>query len=201
MLELRDLTRQYGDLVAVDQLSLTVPPGQLFGLLGPNGAGKSTAMKMVFGLLRPDGGDVRWRDGPIGDRERARFGYLPEERGLYGRMKVGEQLVYLARLHGMGRAEASESTDRWLERLGLADRAGDRADELSLGNQQRVQLAAALVHDPELLVLDEPFSGLDPLAVDSLATVLAERVAAGVVVIFSSHQWTWSRTCATRWPS
>lgn len=103
-------------------------------------------------------------------------------------MKVHEQLVYLARLHGMGKAEAVESTDRWLERLGLAGRAGDRADELSLGNQQRVQLAAALVHDPELLVLDEPFSGLDPLAVDALAQVLAERVAAGVVVIFSSHQ-------------
>ena len=188
MLELVDLTRRYGDLVAVDRLSLTVPPGVLFGLLGPNGAGKSTAMKMVFGLLGPDAGEVRWRGGPVGSSERARFGYLPEERGLYARMKVGEQLVYLARLHGMGAAEASASADRWLERLGVGDRGGDRADTLSLGNQQRVQLAAALVHDPELLVLDEPFSGLDPLAVDALAGVLAEQVAAGVVVVFSSHQ-------------
>ena len=188
MLELVDLTRRYGDLVAVDGLSLAVPPGVLFGLLGPNGAGKSTAIKMVFGLLRPDAGEVRWRGGAVGSAERARFGYLPEERGLYARMKVHDQLVYLARLHGMGAAEASASADRWLERLGVGERARDRADTLSLGNQQRVQLAAALVHEPELLVLDEPFSGLDPLAVDALAGVLAEQVAAGVVVIFSSHQ-------------
>ncbi len=188
MLELVGLTRRFGDFVAVDDLSLTVPPGVLFGLLGPNGAGKSTAIKMVFGLLRPDAGEVRWQDRPAGDAERARFGYLPEERGLYARMKVREQLVYMARLHGMGAAAAGASTDRWLERLGIAERAEDRAETLSLGNQQRVQLAAALVHEPELLVLDEPFSGLDPLAVDMLATVLAERVAAGVVVIFSSHQ-------------
>lgn len=188
MLELVDLTRRYGDLVAVDDLTLSVPPGVLFGLLGPNGAGKSTAMKMVFGLLRPDAGEVRWQGRPAGAAERARFGYLPEERGLYPRMKVGEQLVYLARLHGMGSAEAAASTERWLERLGVGERAGDRADALSLGNQQRVQLAAALVHEPELLVLDEPFSGLDPLAVDALSGVLAERVAAGVVVVFSSHQ-------------
>ena len=188
MLELVDLTRRYGDLVAVDGLSLTVPPGLLFGLLGPNGAGKSTAIKIVFGLLRPDAGEVRWQGRPVGATERARFGYLPEERGLYARMKVREQLVYLARLHGMGAVDAGASTDRWLERLGVAERAEDRADTLSLGNQQRVQLAAALVHEPELLVLDEPFSGLDPIAVDMLAKVLAERVAAGVVVIFSSHQ-------------
>jgi len=183
VLELVDLTRRYGELVAVDALSLTVPSGVLFGLLGPNGAGKSTAIKMVFGLLRPDAGEVRWQGRPVGGTERARFEYLPEERGLYARMKVGDQLVYLARLHGMGPAEAAASTERWLERLGVADRAGDRADTLSLGDQQRVQLAAALVHEPELLVLDEPFSGLDPLAVDVLAGVLAERVAAGVVVI------------------
>jgi len=188
LLELVDLTRRYGDLVAVDGLSLTVPPGVLFGLLGPNGAGKSTAIKIVFGLLRPDAGEVRWQGRPVGGTERARFGYLPEERGLYARMKVREQLVYLARLHGVGAVDAGASADRWMERLGVAERAEDRADTLSLGNQQRVQLAAALVHEPELLVLDEPFSGLDPIAVDVLAKVLAERVAAGVVVIFSSHQ-------------
>ena len=200
MLELVDLTRRYGDLAAVDALTLTVPPGVLFGLLGPNGAGKSTAIKMVFGLLRPDAGEVRWQGRPAGGAERARFGYLPEERGLYPRMKVRDQLVYLGRLHGMGAAEAAASTERWLERLGVAERAGDRADTLSLGNQQRVQLAAALVHDPELLVLDEPFSGLDPLAVDALAGVLAERVPRAWSSFSPATSSTWWRTCATRWP-
>jgi ABC-2 type transport system ATP-binding protein len=175
-------------VVALDGLTLDVPPGRLFGLLGPNGAGKSTAMKLVFGLLRPDGGQVRWRGQPVSQRHRLRFGYLPEERGLYPKMRVRDQLVYFGRLHGLSGADAANATDHWLERLGVAERARDRAETLSLGNQQRVQLAAALVHEPELLVLDEPFSGLDPLAVDMLATVLAERVAAGVVVIFSSHQ-------------
>ncbi|MDQ4096260.1 MAG: ATP-binding cassette domain-containing protein [Actinomycetota bacterium] len=188
MLEFFELTKRYGSVVALDRLSLEVPPGRLFGLLGPNGAGKSTAMRLVFGLLRPDGGEVRWRGRRIGQADRLRFGYLPEERGLYPKMRVRDQLVYFGRLHGLERDAAVAATDRWLERLGVAERAGDRAEALSLGNQQRVQLAAALVHDPELLVLDEPFSGLDPVAVDALSDVLAERAAAGVTVVFSSHQ-------------
>ncbi|MCA1841774.1 MAG: ATP-binding cassette domain-containing protein [Actinobacteria bacterium] len=188
MLEFDGLTKRYGSVVALDHLSLEVPPGQLFGLLGPNGAGKSTAMRLVFGLLRPDGGQVLWRGKPVGQAERLRFGYLPEERGLYPKMRVRDQLVYFGRLHGLSRSVAAAAGERWLERLGVAERAGDRAEALSLGNQQRVQLAAALVHDPELLVLDEPFSGLDPVAVDALSEVLAERAAAGVTVVFSSHQ-------------
>jgi ABC-2 type transport system ATP-binding protein len=188
VLEFVELTKRYGSVVALDRLSLDVPPGRLFGLLGPNGAGKSTAMRLVFGLLRPDGGEVRWRGKRVGQADRLRFGYLPEERGLYPKMRVRDQLIYFGRLHGLGRDAAAAAADLWLGRLGVADRAGDRAEALSLGNQQRVQLAAALVHDPELLVLDEPFSGLDPVAVDALSEVLAERATAGVTVVFSSHQ-------------
>jgi len=188
MLEMDRLTRRYGDVVALDDLTLNVPAGSLFGLLGPNGAGKSTVMKIVVGLLAADAGQVRWQGQPVGLDERLRFGYLPEERGLYAKMGVHDQLVYLGRLHGMSRADAGASATQWLERLGVADRAGDKVETLSLGNQQRVQLAAALVHGPDVLVLDEPFSGLDPVAVDALSAVLSERVAAGVTVIFSSHQ-------------
>jgi ABC-2 type transport system ATP-binding protein len=183
-----ELTKRYGPVVALDQLTLEVPPGRLFGLLGPNGAGKSTAMKVVFGLLRADGGEVRWNGRAVTGADRLRFGYLPEERGLYPKMRVRDQLVYFGRLHGLGAADAARRAEHWLERLGVAERARDRAESLSLGNQQRVQLAAALIHDPELLVLDEPFSGLDPVAVDALSAVLAERAAEGVTVVFSSHQ-------------
>jgi len=188
VLELTDLGRRYGKVVALDGLSLSVPGSSLFGLLGPNGAGKSTAMKIVVGLLAADTGDVQWRGGPVGPDERLRFGYLPEERGLYAKMGVLDQLVYLGRLHGLSKADATGSATKWLERLGVAERSGDKVEALSLGNQQRVQLAAALVHDPELLVLDEPFSGLDPVAVDALSAVLKERAEAGTTVIFSSHQ-------------
>ncbi len=188
MLSFVELTKRYGAVVALDQFSLEVPSGRLFGLLGPNGAGKSTAMKLVFGLLRPDAGEVRWHGRAVQQYDRLRFGYLPEERGLYPKMRVRDQLVYFGRLHGLDGKDAAHAADRWLERLGVADRSRDRAEALSLGNQQRVQLAAALVHDPELLVLDEPFSGLDPVAVDALSAVLAERAAAGVTVVFSSHQ-------------
>jgi ABC-2 type transport system ATP-binding protein len=188
MLDLVELRRSYDEVVALDGLSLTVPAGNLFGLLGPNGAGKSTVMKIVVGLLASDAGEVRWRGSPVGQAERLRFGYLPEERGLYAKMKVLDQLVYFGRLYGMKRADAATASRAWLTRLGVIDRADDKVEALSLGNQQRVQLAAALVHDPELLILDEPFSGLDPVAVDALSQVLQERVAAGVTVLFSSHQ-------------
>jgi ABC-2 type transport system ATP-binding protein len=158
----------------------------MFGFVGPNGAGKTTTMRIVLGVLEPDAGEVRWRGRRVGLAERARFGYMPEERGLYPKMRVRSQLAYLADLHGA--AEPVAAADRWIERLGLAGRAEDRVEELSLGNQQRVQLAAALVHDPELLVLDEPFSGLDPVGVDVLSGVLREYAATGVPVVFSSHQ-------------
>jgi len=141
-----------------------------------------------MGVLQPDEGEVRWQDRPLDFETRRRFGYMPEERGLYAKMRVGEQLEYFGRLNGMSPAQAKRSADELLERLGLTERRGSEVDSLSLGNQQRVQLAVALIHQPEMLILDEPFSGLDPIAVDALAEVLVERTAAGVPVVFSSHQ-------------
>jgi ABC-2 type transport system ATP-binding protein len=146
-------------------------------------------MRIVLGVLEPDVGVVRWRGRELDAPARRRIGYMPEERGLYPKMKVGDQLAYFAELHGLGSAEAAAAAERWMERLGVAQRAGDRVEELSLGNQQRVQLAAALVHEPDLLVLDEPFSGLDPVGVDVLSEVLiGEARRRDVPVVFSSHQ-------------
>jgi ABC-2 type transport system ATP-binding protein len=188
VLEFVGASKRFGSLVALDACTFAARPGRLTGFLGPNGAGKTTAMRTVFGLVELDAGTVRWRGGPIGLRERSTFGYMPEERGLYPRMRVHEQLVYLGRLCGRSIEDATRSVDTWLERLGLASRASDRLDTLSHGNQQRVQLIAALVNEPELLVLDEPFAGLDPLAIAGLAELLAEVAAAGTTVLFSSHQ-------------
>jgi len=188
VLEVRDLAKRYGDVIALDGATFSAEPGRIVGFLGPNGAGKTTTMRAVFGLIRPDRGEVRWRGAPVGPNERARFGYMPEERGLYPKMKVGEQLAYVAELSGLTRADAKGSVGQWLDRLGLGERANARLEELSHGNQQRVQLAAALVHDPELVVLDEPFSGLDPIGVASLAELLGQTAANGVAVVFSSHQ-------------
>jgi ABC-2 type transport system ATP-binding protein len=188
LLELDGLVRHFDDTIALDRLSFTVPRGQVFGFLGPNGAGKSTAMRAVMRLTALDAGQVRW-DGATYDLDTCRgFGYMPEERGLYPTMRVAEHLQYLARLHGLTAAAARRGAAEWLARLGLSERAQDKVEALSLGNQQRVQLAAALVHEPQLLVLDEPFSGLDPVGVDELAGVLRERARAGAAVLFSSHQ-------------
>ncbi|GII67152.1 ABC transporter ATP-binding protein [Sphaerisporangium krabiense] len=188
MLEIDGLRKRYGDVVALDGVSLTVAPGEMFGFVGANGAGKTTTMRIVMGVLSSDGGEVRWKGAPVGHDTRRRFGYMPEERGLYAKMRVAEQIEYFGRLGGMSPEAARRSAGDLIERLSLTERRGDDVDSLSLGNQQRVQLAVALIHDPELLVLDEPFSGLDPIAVDALAGVLAERKAAGVPVVFSSHQ-------------
>jgi ABC-2 type transport system ATP-binding protein len=188
VLRLTDIHKRYGPVAALDGCSFDLRRGQLLGFLGPNGAGKTTAMRSVFGLVDPDRGAVTWDGAPIGPDERLRFGYMPEQRGLYPRMRVHDQLVYFGRLHGMSRADASTATDRWLGTLGLTDRASSRLEELSHGNQQRIQLAAALVHDPELLVLDEPFSGLDPLGVETMADLLRSLAERGVAVMFSSHQ-------------
>ena len=182
------LRRTYGDLTALDDLSFEVPEGQVVGFLGPNGAGKTTAMRAVFGLTDLDAGTIRWNGAPVGHAERRRFGYMPEERGLYPGMVVGEQLEYLGRLHGLSATEAATASDTWLERLGVADRRHSKVETLSHGNQQRVQLAAALVHDPELLVLDEPLSGLDPTGIDAIGEVLVDQARAGCCVLFSSHQ-------------
>jgi ABC-2 type transport system ATP-binding protein len=188
VLELLNLSRRYGRTVALDGLTLTVPDGEVLGFVGPNGAGKTTAMRIALGVLEQDAGEVRWNGSPATREAQSRFGYLPEERGLYPKMRVDRQLRYLASLHGRSQGEAGEAARRWIERLGLGERADQRVEELSLGNQQRVQLAAALVHDPSALILDEPFSGLDPIGTDVMSDVLRERAAEGVAVIFSSHQ-------------
>jgi ABC-2 type transport system ATP-binding protein len=188
LLELSHLSRRYGETVALDDVSFDVGEGEMIGFVGPNGAGKTTAMRIVLGVLQADGGEVRWRGAAVDAATRRRFGYMPEERGLYPKMRVLDQLVYLARLHGLEPADALAQAERTMAVLGVAERASDRLEALSLGNQQRVQLSAALVHRPEVLVLDEPFSGLDPVGVDVLSGVLRDQAAAGVPVVFSSHQ-------------
>jgi ABC-2 type transport system ATP-binding protein len=188
MLEFDRASKRFGALAALDECTFAAQPGRLTGFLGPNGAGKSTAMRAVFGLVELDAGSVRWRGARIGPRDRSSFGYMPEERGLYPRMAVREQLVYLGELCGRSSGDVARSVDAWLERLDLADRSKDRLDTLSHGNQQRVQLIAALVNEPDLLVLDEPFSGLDPIAMGLMAELLADVAATGAAVLFSSHQ-------------
>jgi len=188
VLEFDGLHKSFGDNRVLDGVSFPVAAGSMFGFCGSNGAGKTTTMRIAMGLLRADAGEVRWRGRPLDVDVRRRIGYMPEERGLYPKMKVGEQVAYFARLHGLGAAEARRASDEWTERLGLAARRGDAVEKLSLGNQQRVQLAAALVSRPEVLILDEPFSGLDPIGVDSLAEALLGQVREGVPVVFSSHQ-------------
>ena len=182
------LTRRFGSLTALDNLSFSVRAGRVVGFLGPNGAGKTTTMRAVFGLTDLDAGRVTWNGEAVAQRHRRRFGYMPEERGLYPNMLVSQQVEYLGRLHGMSAHDASRETAIWLERLELADRAQSKVETLSHGNQQRVQLAAALVHSPELLVLDEPLAGLDPTGIDTMGSVLKERAGAGCCVLFSSHQ-------------
>jgi len=188
VLELEGLTRRFGSLTALDDLSFAVPAGQVVGFLGPNGAGKTTTMRTVFGLTDLDAGTVRWDGISVGQAERRRFGYMPEERGLYPGMLVGEQLEYLGRLHGMSAIDARSATTSWLGRLGIEERVRSKVDALSHGNQQRVQLAAALLHGPEVLILDEPLAGLDPSGIDAIGAVLVEQARAGCCVLFSSHQ-------------
>ncbi|TQN37622.1 ABC-2 type transport system ATP-binding protein [Blastococcus colisei] len=188
MLEFDGLHKSFGDNRVLDGVGFTVAPGSMFGFCGSNGAGKTTTMRIAMGLIRADAGEVRWQDRALDQGTRRRIGYMPEERGLYPKMKVGEQVAYFARLHGLAGAAAAKASDEWVERLGLAARRGDAVEKLSLGNQQRVQLAAALVSRPEVLILDEPFSGLDPIGVDSLAEALLDQARNGVPVVFSSHQ-------------
>ncbi|TFV70732.1 ATP-binding cassette domain-containing protein [Blastococcus sp. CT_GayMR20] len=188
MLEFDGLHKSFGDNRVLEGVGFTVAPGSMFGFCGSNGAGKTTTMRIAMGLLRADAGEVRWRGQPLDPDVRRRIGYMPEERGLYPKMKVGEQVAYFARLHGLDAASSRRASEEWTERLGLAARRGDAVEKLSLGNQQRVQLAAALVSRPEVLILDEPFSGLDPIGVDSLAEALLGQVREGVPVVFSSHQ-------------
>jgi ABC-2 type transport system ATP-binding protein len=188
MLRVNSVSRYFDDRKVLDSVCFEVNPGRLTGFVGANGAGKTTTMRIILGVLAASTGEVTWNGRPLTRSSRQQFGYMPEERGLYPKMKIQEQLVYLGRLHGLTPAAALRNSRDLLERLGLADRAGDTVEKLSMGNQQRAQVAAALVHDPRLLVLDEPFSALDPNAVDTVVDVLQERAASGVPVLFSSHQ-------------
>lgn len=188
MLEIRDVNKTYGTRRVLDDVSFDVASGRMTGFVGGNGAGKTTTMRIILGVLEADAGTVTLDGSPLGPTGRRRFGYMPEERGLYPKMKLAEQLIYLARLHGLTPEDAKRNTDELLARLGLSERANDPVEKLSLGNQQRAQIAAALVHDPEVLILDEPFSGLDPMAVEVVSEVLSDRARAGVPVLFSSHQ-------------
>ncbi|WP_433553813.1 ABC transporter ATP-binding protein [Micromonospora zamorensis] len=187
-LRLDGVDRSFGDRQVLKNVSFEVAAGRMTGFVGANGAGKTTTMRIILGVLSADAGEVSWGGTTLTRQDRQRFGYMPEERGLYPKMTTREQVTYLGRLHGMDAPAARRATDTLLERVGLGERGDDLLETLSLGNQQRAQIAAALVHDPEVLVLDEPFSGLDPLAVDTVVTVLRERASAGAPVLFSSHQ-------------
>lgn len=187
-LDVDRLSQRFGDRQVLDEVSFTVAPGRVTGLLGPNGAGKTTLMRILFGVIEPTGGAIRWRGAPVGATDRASWGYMPQERGLYTEMRVLDHLVWLARLHGVAADVATATATGLLDRLDLGGRAADRIRELSGGMAQRVQLAAAMVHRPELLVLDEPFAGLDPTAVEFLSDVIRGHVAEGKPLLFSSHQ-------------
>ncbi len=184
----RGIVHRFGPRTVLDGVDLVVPPGEVVGLLGPNGAGKTTLLRILFGVLTADAGSVSYGDRSATDADRRTWGYMPQERGLYRDMHVRDHLVWLAQLHGMARAEGRERADRLLHQLGIADRADDEVKDLSGGTAQRVQLAAAMVHHPPVLVLDEPFAGLDPTAVEFLSDVVTDHAAAGGNVLFSSHQ-------------
>ncbi len=188
MITIDSVSKSFGTHQALHDVSFSIKPGLMTGFVGGNGAGKTTTMRILLGVLEPDTGSITLNGSPITADDRAGFGYMPEERGLYPKMKVIDQLVFLAQLHGVSAADAKRSATDLLERLGLGDRAGDTLESLSLGNQQRAQIAAALVHQPSALILDEPFSGLDPLAVDTTLEVLRDVAATGAPVLFSSHQ-------------
>ena len=188
MIEVDRISKAFGERRAIDDVSFEVRPGRMTGFIGGNGAGKTTTMRIMLGVLEPDAGAVRLDGRQLTPADRRLFGYMPEERGLYPKMRLAEQIVYFGRLHGMPRRDAERATAALLARLDLAERARDDVESLSLGNQQRAQIAAALVHAPRVLILDEPFSGLDPIAVETVSAVLVEEAARGVPVLFSSHQ-------------
>ncbi|GAB3294272.1 ATP-binding cassette domain-containing protein [Epidermidibacterium keratini] len=188
MLNIQGISKSFNGRAALSDVSFDVAGGRLTGFVGGNGAGKTTAMRIMLGVLQPDSGQVLIDGHPVRGADLRGFGYMPEERGLYPKMELVDQLAYLARLHGVSKSVAVRRADDLLERFGLAERRRDKLESLSLGNQQRVQVAAALVHEPDVLVLDEPFSGLDPLAVDEVVAIIGEHAARGIPVLFSSHQ-------------
>jgi len=187
-LSVQNITKRFRDVTAVKDLSFEVDRGRILGFLGPNGAGKTTTMRMILGIIKPDAGEVTWEGMPFLHWGRSFFGYLPEERGLYPKMRLDEHLVFLARINGVPARDARQRAAQWIDRFGLGQYSHKRIEELSKGNQQKVQVIGALIHEPELLILDEPFSGLDPVNTAMLKDVLLEQNKAGRTIIFSSHR-------------
>ncbi len=186
-LQVNDISKSFGGKRAVDRLSFAVKEPCVFGLIGTNGAGKTTTIRMILGILQPDEGTVTWNDGPV-RRDNVRFGYMPEERGIYMKTKVLEQLIYFGRLQGMTKHAAEEAALFWLKRTGTEEYRDMTADKLSKGNQQKIQLITTLLHDPDLIFLDEPFSGLDPVNTDLFRSIIQELRDAGKYIVMSSHQ-------------
>jgi ABC-2 type transport system ATP-binding protein len=188
VVELRNVTKRFDQFVAVRDLSCEVRKGTIFGLLGPNGAGKTTTIRMIVNIFAPDEGDVLVMGKHVSAELQSRIGYLPEERGLYKKMKIGDQLLFFANLKGLSSSEASSRVDRWLERLELSDWKNKKPTDLSKGMQQKVQFIVSVIHDPEVMILDEPFSGLDPVSVNLLKGVILDLKTRGKTIIFSTHQ-------------
>src|SRR3954463_9696714 len=188
VLELKEVTKRFGNFTAVDQLSLSIPDQEMFGFLGANGAGKTTAFRMILGLLSPSSGSITWNGKNIDYSTSPLIGYLPEERGLYPKLKVRDQMVYLARLRGMPKKETLKELDYWLSRFKVPEYVDKKVEELSKGNQQKIQFIAAVVHKPKLLILDEPFSGLDPVNVEMLKEAVLALKENGATIVFSSHR-------------
>jgi ABC-2 type transport system ATP-binding protein len=187
-LKVEQIHKSFGQVQAIADLSLTVEEGALFGFLGPNGAGKTTTMRMILNILRPDSGRITWKNTPVSEVPRRTWGYLPEERGLYPRMEVGDHMLFLARLHGLSRQDAVRELDEWLERFQIEANRQKKVEELSKGNQQKIQFMAAILHDPDVLIMDEPFSGLDPINANLLKEAFLEMHRRGKTIIFSTHQ-------------
>lgn len=188
VLEIAEVSKEYGDKTAVNKISLKVERGEIYGLLGANGAGKTTTMRMVLGLIYPDSGAIRYDGAPYTNELTRTLGYLPEERGLYPKVKVSEQLIYLAQLRGIPRKQADDNLKRWLDKFGVPEYYGKRVEELSKGNQQKIQFIAAVIHDPKLVILDEAFSGLDPVNVELLKDTVKELRDSGTSILFSTHR-------------
>ncbi|MBL7977201.1 MAG: ATP-binding cassette domain-containing protein [Bacteroidetes Order II. Incertae sedis bacterium] len=188
VLQIEGVTKRYDRTLAVNDVSFSVASGRLFGLLGPNGAGKTTSIRMITYITTPDEGRVLFQGKPVGTWSQERMGYMPEERGLYKKMKIGEQLIFMAELKGLSRSEARKHVQYWLERFGAADWANKKTEELSKGMQQKVQFISTIAHNPDLIILDEPFSGLDPVNAELLREVILELKSAGKTILFASHR-------------
>lgn len=183
-----NVTKRFSSVVAVNDLSMEIREGSMFGLLGPNGAGKTTTVRVILGIIKADAGSVSWKGSRFGRHKTGQFGYLPEERGLYPKMRVHDHLVFLGRINGLGKAEAAKRASEWMDRFGLGEQKARKVDELSKGNQQKVQIIGALMHEPEIAFLDEPFAGLDPVNSEVLSEVLVEGNRKGQTVVLLSHR-------------